>query len=269
MDTCKYHPLQATVFQCDACQISTCESCVDYHDDAHEPRCVHCHGPLISVVNSENIAPFWRRIEQAFRYPVNGNTLLLIVILSVVSTVAAELLGSGLVSLVITLAAFGGLLKYSFMCLMETSEGEFTPPDITEALTGGLGLAFKMIAMIILMVGSVLVLAFYVHEMVALLAAVLYIIGLPAVIITFAHTQSIFAALNPMFFLGLIWRIGFPYAALLGFMLIMSGSVSLLDSLIGDGYAAVSGVLSMIVSNYYTVVMFHIMGYLLYQYRDR
>jgi len=67
----------------------------------------------------------------------------------------------------------------------------------------------------------------------------------------------------------LIYRVGLAYWVLIIFLLIMMSSVTVISQLIGHQLSGIGSVLQATVANYYAVVMFHLMGYLLYQYQDR
>ncbi|MDN3647452.1 B-box zinc finger protein [Reinekea marina] len=269
MDTCKYHPLVPTSFHCNSCEQDTCSECVDNSSSHGQPRCIRCGELLESVANSDNVEPFWRRIEQAFKYPLNSEALMMIVGVSVGMAVVSSLPFGALTLFIITLALYGAMLNYSFMAMTLSSDGDFEPPTAVDAVAGGLGLSFKMILMIILMVGILIVTALQVGQVAVNLLGLLFIVGLPAILICFAHTGSIIQSLNPVMFVNLMAKVGFPYAVLLGLLLVMTSSVSAISAIIGNDFAAVSSVFQSIVANYYTLVMFHIMGYMLYQYQDR
>jgi tetratricopeptide (TPR) repeat protein len=49
----------------------------------------------------------------------------------------------------------------------------------------------------------------------------------------------------------------------------MTASVGIINELIGTRFGVVSSVLEAGVGNYYTVVLFHIMGYMIFQYQDK
>jgi len=50
--------------------------------------------------------------------------------------------------------------------------------------------------------------------------------------------------------------------------MIMIASVGIINEIIGNEYSLLGNVLQTSVSNYYTIVVFHIMGYMIYQYHD-
>jgi tetratricopeptide (TPR) repeat protein len=91
----------------------------------------------------------------------------------------------------------------------------------------------------------------------------------PAMLIRFAITQSFLSALNPLGALSLITAIGLPYGLLMAFLLIMVSSMAVLQGIVGTAVPSLSYLLQAVLSNYYTVVIFHLMGYMLFQYQTQ
>lgn len=170
-------------------------------------------------------------------------------------------------SLLWQLMLAGAFMKYCFNCLENTSEGMLSPPDITAAYGGGLVLIFKMLAIIVAMGVAVYAVYRLVGPNAAGFLSILLIAGLPAVLIIFGMTDELSAALNPLNLIRLVSSIGLPYGLLLGFIMIMSASVGVLSEALGDGLTFVSMALQSIVSSYYTIVVFHIMGCMIFQYQ--
>jgi len=96
--------------------------------------------------------------------------------------------------------------------------------------------------------------------------AFLIVIGLPAMIVVYAMTENIFEALNPVKLVALVTKIGLPYGLILAILMIMMASVGSLSQLIGQ-QSVITLALQSVVSNYYAVVMFHLMGYMIFQYQ--
>lgn len=269
MDYCTYHPLEAATYHCPQCRIAVCDTCVDDSENDLGVRCLKCRGELTLLAAEHRVPPFWRRLEDSFRYPINLQTLLLIAVVSVVTPLTA-LVGAGfLPSLIVNLAATGVMLKYSFLCLQETSAGKFTAPNLADAYLGGISLLLKLLAMLLLMGGAVLATAVFIHPGLANLLGVLLIIAFPATLIHFAISGDFAAALNPVNTTRLILTLGLPYGVLIALILVMVGSVSVIHQLIGFDFSLVTLSLQGMVSNYYLVVVFHIMGYMLFQYQGR
>ncbi|MFT7561975.1 MAG: hypothetical protein ACI93R_003909, partial [Flavobacteriales bacterium] len=263
---CKYHPLQRASFACDACKISHCDDCVAPPDRQTNVPCYFCKRPLTSMGTGNQAEPFWRRLQDAFRYPLNFHSLSIIIGVALLSAVTGFL---GIIGVFLLIALIGAMLKYSFICLEHTAHGEMEAPDIGDAYEGGFLVMLKLIAIVIVMSVSIGAIAYYVNSSLATLLGFCAVLAFPATLIRFAQDESISTAINPLGVLQLIAAIGLPYGLLIAFIMIMMGSVGVINSLIGENFAYLSGILQSVVSNYYIVVTFHIMGYMLYQYQDK
>jgi len=268
MESCNYHPLAASNFYCNACAKQYCTDCVD-HSVASEARCFLCGGDLAYHVSTANIEPFWRRLEKAFKYPLNTNALTMVFGLAVLSSILTSLPLPGLVLLLLSLIVAGATVNYSFKCLTSTSDGDMTAPNMADAFSGTLGVLWQLLVMTLLVGAVVFILANQVSPWLGMLAGLVVIVGSPAILMCFAHTGSVLESINPLVFLRLIYRVGLAYWVLIIFLLIMMSSVTVISQLIGNQLSALSSILQATVTNYYAVVMFHLMGYLLYQYQDR
>jgi len=266
---CKYHPLVAATYTCPHCSLNNCDQCSGERDRHGNTLCHFCAQPLESLGTSGSAEPFWRRLQEAFRYPLNRNALPVIIGISAFTTFlwATPLLG--IITFIIYLALIGAMLKYCFRCLEHTAEGEMSAPDIGDAYQSGLGLLLKLFLMFIITTFAIGAVGAYVGTAIAGLLGILTLVMLPAVIIRFAQSDEIFDSLNPIAALQLILAIGLPYGLLIVFMMIMMGSVGVIQQLIGDHFSIISHVLQAIASNYYLVVVFHLMGYMLFQYQEK
>lgn len=263
MDYCKYHPLEAATYVCEGCQTHTCDRCC--HDRLFDnPLCLVCGKSMVSLGAVNYATPFWRRLEESFRYPLAVNALVMIVAFSLLSTVLFSLPFGFLWSLLLT----GAFMKYCFACLENTSQGHMQPPDITSAYGGGLKLVAQLLG-ILLGISVAVLAAFKVFGPGAAgFVAIISTLGLPAILILFGLTDKLSSALNPLKIFGLITAIGLPYALLLAFILIMMASVGVLNEVVGQ-LPVLARILESMVSSYYTIAMFHIMGYMIFQYQDR
>ncbi len=269
MAHCKYHPLEAATWECKHCTVRYCDRCVGDTDRHGNVLCQLCERTLDSLGTGGIAEPFWRRLEEAFRYPVNGNALPIIIGVAVINSLLIAFPIMWLFTLLIYLALTGALIKYAFRCLERTAAGEMRAPTVGDAYEGGLGLLFQLIGMMILLGITLGLIANYIGPAFAGVIATLFMICLPAMLIHFAHSENMIEALNPLQAIGLIAKIGLPYGLLIAFIMIMMGSVSVINELIGTRWSILSLMLQSIVSNYYTIVVFHIMGYMLYQYQDK
>jgi tetratricopeptide (TPR) repeat protein len=263
VNNCKYHPLEPGTYHCANCDINCCDNCVD--DSRFNPvaRCFQCGGELESL-GPGNIEPFWRRLQQSFKYPMTTQTMVLILGLSVMCSIAVYLP----FALLIYLVLFGSGFKYCLSCLSATSQGYMTPPDITEAYEGGFR---KMLVLILMLfvVGLVNNLAYhYLGSAVGSVVALLTTIAFPAILINYALTDSILESLNPANIIHLINSIGLPYGLILAFIMIMAGSVAVLFELVAIIPSSLDSIFVFTVMFYYAVVLYHLMGYMVFQYQS-
>lgn len=259
---CDYHPLAPATYSCESCHTFNCDNCVD-EGEHNIPNCFTCAKPVDHLGAVNSATPFWRRLEESFRYPLKGSAPGLILVVSLLSSLAMYLPFGFVWSLMIA----GSFLKYCFSCLENTARGRLIPPDISEGYGGGLTLLAKMLFML-LVAGFVVFGAYrFLGPQIAALLGFLMIVALPAVIIMYGMTEHVLESLNPLNLLRLIAAIGLPYGLLLAFIMIMSASVGVISEVLGSRFALMSGILQSAISNYYSVVMFHIMGYMIFQYQ--
>ncbi len=269
MDYCKYHPLDGATYFCRQCNIHQCDRCVnDEKNKRHTLHCFVCDAVVESLGSANTVTPFWRRLKEAFKYPLNSSAMSLIVITSIMSVVAVLMPFLFVISIVMYLFAAGAMLKYSFTCLERTAMGEMKAPDVMEAYQGGIKLLLQLILITIVMSVFAGLAAYYVGVTLGGILGVIAVVSFPAVLIRFAQTESMFEALNPLAAIALMAAIGLPYGLLIVFMLIMMTSVGVLHEWINTILPAGAFLVQSIISSYYMVVMFHLMGYMLFQYQQ-
>ena len=261
---CKYHPVTDASYFCQSCNVCLCDECIDEDNYSKRNLCYMCKNELNVLEKRNNILPFWRRLQESFRYPLNTNSVILIIGLAILSTVLGFI--PGLFAILWFLLMTSALFKYSFSCLNNTSHGDLEGPDISEAFGGGFSLALQLIFMVVVLFVVFWLSLYFLGSLVASLVGIFLISVFPAIMINFALSESMIDALNPKIVIRLISAVGLPYGLLLGFVMIMIASVSIINELIGNDFSMFSLILQSSVSNYYTVVIFHIMGYMIYQY---
>jgi len=86
---------------------------------------------------------------------------------------------------------------------------------------------------------------------------------------TLAMEESITSALNPIMWINIFTRIGWPYLAVVGLCLVIGLSEGYAAQFVAHLVPLYVAVLAIgIINNYATLVTFHLMGYLLYQYHE-
>jgi hypothetical protein len=95
-------------------------------------------------------------------------------------------------------------------------------------------------------------------------------LALSASMMVLATTSSLRSALNPALVFGLMFRIDWPYLVLIAFLTLLAGSTWALVAFLAERVEpqtllVITGLSFM----YFTVIMFHLMGYVVYQYHER
>ncbi len=162
-------------------------------------------------------------------------------------------------------------MKYAYVVLEDTAHGHVLPRSITnEVLTEQIILPLKQVALMVAL-GAV---QFSVFDMfgsgVYWLIYAITMFALPASTMVLAMEHSFFSAFNPILVGAVIQRIGLPYFIMVVLLYLLSlASSSLLGMLSGLVSKPVMITLFFFASMYFTLVMFNMMGYVLYQYHEQ
>jgi hypothetical protein len=104
MEYCKYHPLESATYHCINCQTYHCDDCCQFANRTAFADCYMCGSELSSLGSSNNITPFWRRLQESFTYPINFDTIFLIIGLAVLSAFTSYIPFGFLIQLLLTCA---------------------------------------------------------------------------------------------------------------------------------------------------------------------
>jgi len=223
---------------------------------------------VTAMQRAQRVKPFWHRFPAFFAYPFHPRALIVLVVVSAIPAFAA---GETLLALAIVLASTLVATKFAFDILARTAEGRLDPPRLDgETFTQGYLLPIKQIAIYFVIGITTGLLFLFVHPLlgVAFLFAALFL--LPASIMTLAFSRSLAEALSPGTLIRTVRATGWGYVALLGCLFLLNGGASTALQWFGQGLPpAQLTVLASFLQFYFTFVMFHLMGYLLYQYHDR
>lgn len=266
MQNCKYHPLSQAARACEHCNASYCDACCDesplQRSRGSEHACFVCGQSLSVFKRAESgVEPFWRRLNAVYRYPLGMSALMVVAITALLSALLTNFgLLIALPSVVITL--------YSFACLRETAMGNLTAPSVESSFDG----SNKPIGSLFILLLFVLFITYMAYDMfgagAAIFVVAFFTITLPAAIIVIAIDEDFVNVLNPAKLISVVFATGTSYFVMLIFLLIMMSSVAVLVSFFQESEPTFTGVFfQSLISNYYNVVEFHILGYLVYQNR--
>ena len=208
------------------------------------------------------IAPFWQRIPKFFLYPFHAAPLLYGVLLA-----ASSLLGMLLPTFLVELGILLAMLRYAFRVMEQTSLG-FLTPDQFEPNTKPerKNLPYKLFGILIIW-GFIVAIIASRSVVLGFIANVFLTLALPASVMALSASNSFAQGLNPLSWVNIMRTVGKPYLALWVFLFLLMGGVPvvlpLLEPLL-DGWLALPVVNFVFI--YFTLVMFNMMGYCLYQY---
>ncbi len=208
------------------------------------------------------IEPFWTRLRQIAAYPLRGDALLTIGVLTLCHLVRYLPFG-WLLDIFVWIA----LYKYACECLRATANGRLDPPVLSTTVDDSVGWdMIKLQAFIVI----IAVLGFFLLPApLAITLALVLAFAQPAASMSLAMDGSLGHALNPGTWFALIGRLGGAYFAvvLLSFVFVASAGnlTALLDPVMP---AFIARIANDFVSHYVVIASFHLMGYLIWQYHD-
>ncbi len=263
MTHCKYHPLSAGTQFCSQCDAAYCDDCSDEsalrRNSRENYRCFVCSQYLDEIPSDSSVPPFWRHLGRVYQYPIGLSAIAAILCMSFLS---ALLSGFGLFQLVPAI----GITLYGFACLRETAHGKLSAPEFSECFEGSVGPVFSMLFLVIVATVMTIFAAYVFGIGVSWLFMFFFVVTLPAAIIVLILEEKLLSALDPIRLISVVKAIGTSYFVMLLFLIIMMSSVGFLASLFDQSSPTFFGVLiQSVISNYYFVVEFHILGYIVFQ----
>ncbi len=228
--------------------------------------CPHCGRAMRYLGAATEAEPFWQRLSAFFRYPFHRDPLMVVAF----CTLVPMFLGPGLFGLLVFIFLALVLFKYTYAVIRHTAEGHMKPPPVSTAWSGqgfaiGIQQMVVFIAMALLVGFSVAMLG----PIPGLVVGALVVLALPASIMVLAMENSVFPALNPMNLMRLITAIGWPYFLLYGFLILMTmASGAAQDFAVTHMEPVLAQPLAGFLNSTYMLILFHMLGYLLFQYQQ-
>ena len=213
-----------------------------------------------------SITPFWNRLPRFFLYPLLPPALFVCVGYAILHTWLSQgdMMG-WMFSVVVTLV----LLKYAYEVLSHTANGYLQAPFSISTMLDGYELPFKQAAVLVICYQMAKLLGSSLGYGAVLLFAILLWLILPASVIVLAVTRRLLDALNPFLLIGLIRRLGWAYAGLYGLLYCLQIAwQNALGWVYSHSYSLEYSLLADAIDAYYLLVVFHLMGYVLYQYHE-
>ncbi|MEW6647490.1 MAG: hypothetical protein AB1450_09850 [Pseudomonadota bacterium] len=295
---CKYHPQRTARWACEHCRINFCSSCLSRENPDGPPSCPLCRAPAVEVGDEDLVPPFWTQLARFFILPLQTQPLALLIVITLLSALVGYRSFSALLMQLVFLLVF---YKYAYTLLSHLARGHREAPPLQQAVRGeGLDLAIKQFVVFLLLFLPMGGIGAAVGPLAAMIYYVAVMLCLPASIMALAVERSIGSAINPSVLIGMITRIGVPYLALFFLLGILSSGpnviLEFLTERLGSDFMAlqqmdpgeideaeaariaeafmdkVFGIIipvAVLLNGYFTLVMFALMGYVLFQYHRR
>ena len=222
----------------------------------------------VVLSDEADITPFWLRLPLFFRYPLHAEPLLYMLVLALATLLGFLVpLPMPLDHLIVHFGVWLAFIRYAYKTLGQTAQGLLTPEqhqfheDKERA-----NLPYKQFA-IFVVVAFVLGFAGRAGGLVFGAVLIFSVLSLPASVMILAITRSFRAGLNPLGAVGMMRTIGMPYLGLCAFLFLLSASQQALQMLLMPRLPGwmILPVMNL-VAMYFTLIMFNLMGYVVYQY---
>lgn len=261
---------------CYQCSSTVCPDCIPVWPDRGMPRCVTCRSEMEQLGISAYVKPFWQCFDQFFKFPwQKGNLLFMLLALAIFIIFVPVPNAKEMVTplqfiyrILIWILYPSFIVAYFSAVAVKASDGSSEPPEIMRVWSeGGFSLLFKALVVI-----SVFSIALGVIKMIIGPTAgfMLTFVGatfFPASIMLLFMEREIGAAVNPGRILSVIQAIGWPYAFLWALVMMLISGPEILYSLPEHIYQSkIYPLLFLMVNIYFGLVLFHMLGYVVYQY---
>ncbi|MEO8670132.1 MAG: DUF4013 domain-containing protein [Tahibacter sp.] len=214
-------------------------------------------------MTTEPITPFWERLREICLYPAQGSALMTIGVLAVL-----RLLGfvPG-VGFVLNLLVSVGLYKYAFEVLRNTANGRNEPPEGSLNVDESLGRSALVLQAAFIVIG---VLGYFLLGPVGGSVVMVFLaLGMPGAMMSFAMDENLLLALNPVTWIRVMIRLGWPYFVVAALIFVISVLASNAQGIVVKVLPSLIGIpVFHFISNYALIGAFHLMGYLIYQYHE-
>ena len=271
---CDGHPTRKAHWQCSKCNAQLCPECViqreseSYGHRSTLQFCPKCNLPVDWVGVENLIEPFWNRMPRIFAYPISVPSLILMAVLALATLFFS---GPGLFSSLMKGVMWLVLIKYSFESLKATAGGNLKPPPVnSQTISDDFQQVFKQFVIYIAVFLAFGWISFHAGLLIgfAFLMAALFFV--PSMIILLVTTGRLIHALNPVMFVRLTFRIGWAYLLMYFFLFLLgSAPAYLFQFLIKFLPAELHLLLYGFAESFYTIVSYHLMGYVILQYHDK
>ncbi len=198
-----------------------------------------------------------------FIYPLQLHAILLVMALALLSALFPT-------TLLVYLFCFVVSTKYAYTVLTTTAKGNLKAPQMSiELFNSNVLQVFKQYILFAALGGIATLIAKYTGIVGMGAFGLICFILMPAMFMVLVSSNSVLAALNPMIVVPIVTRIGWRYALMFLFLLLLLMAPAAILYLAPESLPAGVGVfLATFFQHYYTFIAYNLMGYVLLQYHE-
>ncbi len=273
---CRYHPTRAPVLMCYQCATTVCPDCIPSWPAKGLPRCITCRAEMEQLGISDYVKPFWQCFDRFFSFPWKKNNLLFLFsaltffLIFVPLPDPENLVGplAFIYRLLVWIFYASFIVAYFSAVATKASDGSSEPPEIMKVWKdGGFSLLFKALFIISLFSMALGFLKFAIGPTAGLLLTFVGAIFFPAALMLLFMEREINVAIHPGRIAAVIQAIGWPYVFLWGLVMILISGPEILNSLPAHVFQSnIFPYIFLTVTIYFSLVLFHMLGYVVYQY---
>jgi hypothetical protein len=213
------------------------------------------------MTSSDTITPFWHRLPQITRYPLQSAAVVTLLVLTV-SHLVEYLPFGGILDLLVWFAAY----KYAVAVLRRTADGRMDAPEVSwEDESAGRQQIFLQIMFVLMALFGFAVLG----PVGGTLLAIGLGLAMPGAAMSLAMDGDFWNALNPLTWIAIATRIGWPYVAVALLCIVIGISEANAEALLAFLPPVLDVLVFSFLAQYALLVAFHLMGYLIYQYHEQ
>ncbi len=242
-----------------------CHQCLNSSTD-EDAACPVC-GEMMPAQGIRSIAPLWSRISRFFLYPLHLPPLLLMLALLTVNfIVSANILG-----FLVQMLIFVVFTKYAHVVMSSIAVGRMKPERLQWSMfSENLEIPFKLLFVTFCYGLFNTLVRNNANDTALSLSLLLSSFLFPASIMLVASSKHFLRAINPLAIAGLIKTVGLSYIILFAFLgLLVTGLLAAWKLLLLSIPVHLFFSVIVLVIMYFVLVMFSMMGYVLYQFHRR
>lgn len=211
-------------------------------------------------MSSPPITPFWLRLREISLYPFQPAAFATLAVLTLCRLVNYIPFGWFL-----NLLVWFALYKYAVAVLRRTADGHMDAPEVTvdDESAGRLQIGLQIVFVLMAAIGFAAL-----GPVLGMVLAVVLGLAMPGATMSLAMEGSFWNALNPLVWVNIVVRIGWPYLAVALLCLVIIGSQMNAQALVDILPPVVDVLVFYFLAQYAVLVAFHLMGYLIYQHHE-